>query len=259
MSRSIDISTGVKITKVNGVKHYQLTKESTLYNMARKGVKMVYKNNWNETKVLPKRLQQDMLISWLQCDESIPESDDDLERITRAMEDGWESMKPIWPAMFLNLMRLPNGVPPFAYERNHIIWDYYVWMEQNREKKICECCMSSKGQSYKPYSANVWLENGWSFKRVQDHSILCGDEIMDCLIWDRENWCSECITEPLWIHILDDEECLDEFQYHLKRRRRWSSSSSEDSDIEYKRETNIVGNRMCPSMYNIFKKNKWLK
>lgn len=259
MSRSIDISTGIKVTKVNGVKQYQLTAESTLYNMARKAVKMVYKNNWDETKILPKTLQQDMLISWLQCDESIPEDEEDIYRITRAMDDGWESMKPINSTMFLYLMRLPDAVPPFAYESNHIIWDYFVWIEGVTEKKICEFCMTTKGQPYRPYSANLWLENGWTFKRIQDHSVLCGDEILDCLIWDKENWCNECITQPLWVHILDDDECLDEFQYHLKRRRRWSSSSSEDSDIEYKRETNIVGNRMCLSMFNILKKNKWLQ
>lgn len=257
VANSIDITYGVKTSSRNGVIQYRLGKEATLYNMAKQGVKMVYKNNWAETKVLPTQIQHELLISWLQCDETIPESDEDLERIVKAMEDGWESMKPIGPTMFLYLMRLPDEVPPFAHERNHIIWDYYLWNQGEKESKICGCCLGKKGQFYKPYSANMWLDNGWSFKRIEDHSMIDGGELLENLVWDADNWCSECITEPLWIHILDDDDCLDEYDYHLKRRRRWSSSSSEDSDIDYRRVTNVVGNRMCPNMYSIYKKNKW--
>jgi hypothetical protein len=35
----------------------------------------VYKNNWNETKVLPKTIQRELLLDWLRCDEKISESD----------------------------------------------------------------------------------------------------------------------------------------------------------------------------------------
>lgn len=238
-------------------KHKKIYQPKTLRDIAKTRVRDVYRNHWNETKILPTSLQHELLLAWLRCDESMPESDEDLERITAAMEDGWESMKPIGPKMFLYLMRLPDAVPPFAQERNHIIWNFYEWNDNGNIKKICGCCLCAKGQFYKPYSANMWLDNGWSFKHIQDHSMLDGDQLLENLIWDEDNWCSSCITEPLWEHILDDDDCLDEYDYHLKRRRRWSSSSSEDSDIDYRRVDNVVGNRMCSNMYNIYKKNKW--
>lgn len=255
---SINIAYGVKRTVRNGGTYYRLGKEATLYNMAKHGVKMVYKNNWSETKVLPTQIQHELLVSWLQCDETIPESDEDLEKILKSMESGWEAMKPISHTMFLYLMRLPDQIPPFAHERNHIIWDYYVWMQGDTESKICSCCIAAKGEFYKSYSANMWLEKGWTFKHVEDHTVLGGGDLLERLIWDADNWCSLCIIEPLWTHILDDDDCLGEYNYHLKRRRRYSSSSSDDSDIEYRRETNVVGNRMCPNMYAIYRKNKWI-
>lgn len=257
VASSVDISYGIDTKVKNGVTHYSLGKDSTLYNMAKKGVKTIYKNNWNETRVLPTQIQHELLISWLQCDETIPESDEDIEKMVSSMEHGWEKMKPIGPTMFLYLMRLPNEIPPFANERNHVIWDYYIWKEGNKESKICNCCIGKKGQFYKPYSANMWLEKGWTFTHIEDHSMYDSEELLENLIWDSDNWCSNCITEPLWTHILDDDDCMEEYDYHLKRRRTWSSSSSDDSDINYRRESNVIGNRMSPNMYSIYVKNKW--
>lgn len=234
-------------------RHKKIYQPATLRDLAKKRIQEVYKNHWKETKVLPTSIQHELLLTWLRCDETIPESDEDLKRIVKSMENGWESMKPIGPTMFLSLMRLPDEVPVFANERNHIIWDYYIWTKDGRERKICHCCFGSKGQFYKGYSANLWLENNWTFKRIEDHSIIDGDRLLEDLIWDEDNWCNECITEPLWEHILDDDDCLEDYDYHLKRRRRWSSSSSEDSDIDYRRVTNVVGNRMNATMY------KWCK
>src|SRR5699024_9567280 len=103
--------------------------------------------------------------------------------------DGWQSMKPIGPRMFIYLMRLPDEVPPFAYTRNHVIWDYYIWTKEGKYVRICSDCFGSKGQFYKAYSANLWLESGWSFKRIQDHCIYDGESLMQDLIWDLGNWC----------------------------------------------------------------------
>lgn len=238
-------------------KHKKMYEPKSLYDISKKRVQEVYKNHWDQTKVLPKQIQHELLLAWLRCDETIPESDEDLEKIVKAMEDGWESIKPFTPKMFLYLMRLPDEVPPFAYERNHIIWDYYEWHKGNHVEKLCSPCMSIKSRFYKPYSANLWLDNNWQFKRIQDHDVYAGEELLEKLIWDEHNWCSNCIIEPLWVHILDDDDCLFEYDYHLKRRRWDDSSSDEESDIEYRRVTNVVGNRMCPSMYSIYKENKW--
>lgn len=220
-AKTINITIGVKTKLNNGIKTYQLGNQATLYNMAKQGVKMVYKNHWNETKVLPMQIQHELLLSWLHCEETIPESDEDIKGILREMEEGWESLKPITPTKFLYLMRLPQGIPPFAHEKNHVIWDYYIWTEGMRERKICEFCFAKKGQFFKPYSANMWFERRWLFAHIEDHDIYNGDEILDNLIWDSDNWCNECIYEPLWLHILDDDTCLEEYDYHLKRRRRW--------------------------------------
>jgi hypothetical protein len=53
--------------------------------------------------------------------------------------------------------------------------------------------------------------------------MIDGDRLLEDLIWDEDNWCSLCIVEPLWIHILDDDDCLFDYDYHLKRRRTWSA------------------------------------
>jgi hypothetical protein len=234
---------------VSRFKHKKIYHPQSLYDITKKKVREVYKNNWNETKVLPKTIQRELLLDWLRCDEKISESDDDVERIVARMERGWEALKPFGPTTFVYLMRLPDEVPPFAHERNHIIWDFYLWYEQGREKKICEPCYSGKSRFYRPGSANEWLEKGWVFKRVENHSMIDGDRLLENLIWDEDNWCSLCIVEPLWIHILDDDDCLFDYEYHLKRRRTWSHSSSEDSDIDYCKHTVMQGIRLNPTLY----------
>lgn len=240
-------------------RHKKVYQPKSLRDIAKRRIQEVYKNHWKETKVLPTQLQHELLLAWLRCEETIPESDEDLENITAAMEDGWESMKPIGPTMFLYLMRLPDAVPPFADEdRNHVIWDYYEWHKGNEMQKLCPCCMTIKSKSYKPYSANLWLEKNWQFKRIQDHDVFTGDELMDKLIWNERNWCSNCIIGPLWEHILYDDECLENYDYHLRKRRYLDGSSSEDDDIAYRSVTNVVGHRMCPSMYSFCKQNKML-
>lgn len=231
----------------------------TLYDICKHRVQVVYKNNWDETKILPQSVQHELLLSWLRCEETVPESDEDIEKILENMKDGWEAMKPISPLMFLYLMRLPDEIPPFANYRNHVIWDYYEWHKGGEMEKLCSPCMSSKSQFYKPWSANLWLENDWIFKHVEDHDVYRDYELLEKLIWDESNWCSNCLIEPLWEHILDDDDCLEDYDYHMRKRRRWDTSSSEDEedDISYRRLTNVVGHRMSPTLYSTYKENKW--
>lgn len=241
------------------LRHKKLYQPKSLRDLAKRRIQEVYKNNWEQTKVLPTTLQHELLLAWLRCDETIPESNNELEKILKTMEDGWESMKPITSTMFLYLMRLPDEVPPFAADKNHVIWNYYEWHRGAHMTKLCSSCMGIKSKFYKPYSANLWLDNNWQFKRVEDHSVYDGEELLDKLIWNEDNWCSNCITEPLWEHILDSNDCFLDYNYHLRKKRPWEDSSSdEESDIEYRRVTNVVGNRMCPSMYSLHKKNKLL-
>ena len=231
----------------------------SLYDIAKKRVRVVFKDDWQHTKVLPKRIQRELLLDWMRCDETIPESDEYITKTLEAMENGWEYLKPISTETFLHLMRLPNEVPPFAYERNHVIWDYYEWHQGLHLEKLCNCCMVFESKFFEQYSANFWLENNWQFKRIQDHDVYSGEILLENLIWNRDNWCSRCITEPLWENILDDEDCLYQYNYHLRKKRQYDDSSSEDeSDIDYRRVSNVVGNRMSPSMYSVYKKNKWL-
>lgn len=236
---------------------HKIYQPKSLYDISKKRIQEVYKNHWDQTKELPKHIQHELLLAWLRCDETIPESDEDLEDIVKAMEDGWESMMPITPKMFLYLMRLPDEIPPFANERNHVIWDYYEWQYLNRIDKLCSSCMSIKSQFHEPYSANLWLDCNWQFVRIEDHDIYDGDELLQKLIWNEDNWCSNCIIHPLWEHILDDDDCLVNYDYHLRKRRHWDDwSSDEESDIDYRRITNILGHRMSPTLYSILKANK---
>lgn len=238
-------------------RHKKIYQPNTLRGLCINTIKHVYKNHWHETKVLPKCLQDELLVSWLRCDERVPETDEDLEGVRKLVVNGWRRMpdRPMTSAIFLALMRLPDEIPPFAYPRNHAIFNYFVWNNGFKDRNLCDTCYARISQFYQPYSANLWLEKGWKFAHVTDHRVYEAEELLPALIWLRDNWCENCYIEPLWDKIIDDDDCLYTYDYHVKRRRRWSNSSSDsDSDIETCKIHNMLGRRMCPEMYKTLNK-----
>lgn len=260
---SINIAYGVhsvRSTKTNAITH-ELTHTSTLYNMAKFGVMQVYKNHWEETRVLPELIQTDLLRTWLTCEETIPESDEDIERINEAVPDGWDpngwaEWLPVTIDKYLTLMRLPDEVPPFVAEFNIVYWKYYIWNDGMVKWNICKSCAVSKGLNLF-YAANYWKEKGWSFQRVEDQQQFRGDEVLPWLIWDENSWCQYCIIGPLWVDIQDKE--YSRVGRIIYRKRRYASDSDDDDDISVRTVTDVVGSQMCPNMYKIYRKNKLFK
>ena len=63
------------------LRHKKLYQPKSLRDLAKRRIQEVYKNNWEQTKVLPTTLQHELLLAWLRCDETIPESNNELEKI----------------------------------------------------------------------------------------------------------------------------------------------------------------------------------
>lgn len=229
--------------------------------MAIKAVQNVYKHHWHLVNELPKTLQEELLEAWLQCDESIPVSDDDLEKVESVISRGWKGMRPWCPQVFVYIMMLPNEVPSFAYDDNHLIYEYYLWKKADKsEMNLCTPCYVSIGKEYKQYSANYWLDQGWQFYKVKDHVRVSGEDLLD-VIWSRASWCDKCICESLIDDIVDYDECRYEYNYHRKRRcgRCYESSSDSESDIEYQSLSLVAGRRTNTDMYYMMKKNKFFQ
>lgn len=231
-----------------------------LREIAMKAVQNVYKHNWDLINDIPKTLQQELLESWLKCDESIPVSDEDLDKVEEVVSKGWRGMRPWCPQNFVYIMMLPNEIPSFAFEDNHLIYEYYVWKKSNCEMNLCLTCYIRESQEFRQYSANYWLDKGWQFFKVKNHIRVDGEGLLDVL-WSRVSWCDICTCEPLIDDIIDYDECYYDYHYHRKRRcNRCSSSSDEsESDIEYNTRSLIGGRRIDPDMYYLMKKNKYFQ
>lgn len=229
--------------------------------LAMNAVQRVYKHHWNAVTVLPKSLQEELLEAWLKCEDKVPVSDDDLEKVESVVARGWKGMQPWCPQVFVYIMMLPNEVPSFADEDNHLIYEYYLWKKLDGSvQNLCQACYISIGKQYRQYSANYWLDQGWSFYKIKDHVRVSGEDILD-ILWSRASWCDRCICEPLIDDIIDYEDCRLEYNYHLKRRciRCYDSDSESESDIETYSASLISGNRTDPNMYCLMKENKFFE
>lgn len=238
-----------------------LQNPKSLRSLSMNAVQRVYKHHWHLVNELPKTLQEELLESWLQCNESVPINDSDLEKVEDAISRGWKGMRPWCPQAFVYIMMLPNEIPSFAYEDNHVIFDYYLWKRQNCEMNLCVPCYISVSKENRQYSANYWLDQGWQFYKVKDHIRANGDDLLD-ILWSRSSWCDRCICESLIDDIVDYEDCCTDYSYHRKRRciRCYDSSSSDsESDNECQSRSLMAGRRMDPEMYYMMKNNKYFQ
>lgn len=234
----------------------------SLRQLSKTAVQIAYKHNWNCVKDIPRTLQMELLSEWLQCDETIPVSDEDLDKIEDVVSRGWKGMRPWGPQTFVYLMMLPDDtIPSFADHDNHVIWNYHTWFNGEKKLDLCNFCYMNISKEPKVYSANYWDEKDWTFWHVTDHTQVSGENILNT-IWNRRAWCSVCYTEPLIDDILDYDECLADYSYHAKRRfRGYDSDSDSDSDFEYVQTSmmRMPGRRMDDNMYTLMKKNKWFE
>lgn len=229
----------------------------TLRDSCIKAVKSVYRSNWSAVEVLPRTLQDELLWSWLRCDESQPLSDDELAAYMDILEESDE----VWnrnfsPEEFVRLMRLPVGIcPPFAHNVSHVIYEYIKWVKPESKCYLCYSCYLSIAQPFLQYSKNLWELNGWEFYKMKTHEVVKGDDVLEEVIWNEENWCSRCITFSLIKAIVNYEDCLYEYDFHLKKRRYYDSSADEETDYTVPDvQEHLVGKRLSNRLFKSCKR-----
>ena len=118
---------------------------STLYSLCLDFVNKNFK--WKiDTSILPVTVERDVLLNWFSCTEVLDLSEEELVSVLRACGSSWRELLPVDSKKFMMLMCLPNEVPHFAYERNHIVMDYYIMSTDNytKRKNLClECYIPS--------------------------------------------------------------------------------------------------------------------
>lgn len=221
----------------------------TLRSLALRAVQVTYRHNWRCTEILPQCLQRELLLMWLECEETIPSDDDDLRRIFLRIPSNWCDSRPVCPQTFVDLMSMSDDeIPNFCDEKNHIVFDYYVQCsyDSTRESCLCELCYIRIAKPYLPYSANMWLENGWYFKKIVAHQVIYAEVLLNDVIWKKDNWCTYCVTEPLF-DIKDYWNCEMDTTFHTKRRRCSESNDEEELSLQYTEP--VVGKRINSMMY----------
>lgn len=236
----------------------------SLYNLCIDRSKEVFRFNWQVViDNLPKLISDELLRSWLQCTEAMETSDSDMSEILQFFANNtidWENLS---LDDFLMLMQHPEDeVPEFAFEKNHCLKSYYLMVRlwSNIDKKICETCFIRESKFYKPYSDNLWRDKRITFKKISDHTVVKGEDLLSEYIWDPDNWCELCICNPLF-KIFDESDCKIFFNFHTRKRTHncydSNYSTDDDSDDEdFFVIKNVKGNVMDDTMYNYLKINK---
>lgn len=234
----------------------------SLYELSKLKVRETYRYDWKHVKdSLPKTVYVELLEDWLKCEEELPESDDDYERVINYFSNKSINWRELTDEEFVYVMRHPNEVPEFAYEKNHIHLNYYIYRSVNNpncERRLCEACFSYLSKFYKYYSGNLWQEQGIMFDHVKDHCIVEGDELLEEFVWKAKNWCDNCPTAALF-NIIDEEDCR--FFYNLHTRKRTFNCDSDydtddDSDVEYCFRRPVRGHFIDNTLYQFLKRNK---
>ncbi|WBG67114.1 hypothetical protein [Drosophila suzukii associated ambidensovirus 1] len=221
----------------------------SLRSLALRAVQKTYRHNWEFTQVLPAVLQKELFLMWLHCEETISSDDEDFERVRNRLAPMSLFTRPLSVQTFVDLMSYSNEeIPNFCFEKNHVVFEYFVqsFYGNSRERCLCEFCYVKLGRPFLPYSANLWMEKGWHFKKVLAHQIAYAENILEDVIWKPDYWCEECVKEPLF-DIKDTWECSIDTDFHRKRRRYSSSDDDEPVSLGYTEP--ITGRRMNPIMY----------
>lgn len=248
---------------MSGAKKVKVHQPKSLFELSKLKTRDTYRFNWQVIiNSLPKTIQLELLSDWLKCNEQLPSSDEELDRIleffaTRTIR--WERLS---TEEFLYIMQHPEEVPDFAFEKNHChlkFWTMTRPWDSEWKKRLCEPCFVSESKFYKPYSENLWKERGVIFTETRDHCIIDGDDLLSEFLWDARNWCERCISTPLF-NIFDEDDCRMLFDMHTRKRtfNYYDSeySSDDDSDVEYYYVKKVKGYSVDNVLYQFLKKNK---
>ena len=235
----------------------------SLYELAKLKTRELYRFNWQVIiDDLPRSIQNELLTDWLQCDEQMPSSDEEISHILAFFTHRYINWERLSTEEFLYIMQHPEDVPDFAFEKNHChlkFWTMTRPWDTTWKKRLCEPCFVSESKFYKPWSANMWKERDVMFMKTTDHCIVDGHKLLPDFLWDPRNWCERCISTPLFT-IYDEYDCRLFFDMHTRKRtfNYYDSeySSDDDSDVEYCSVKTVKGNSVDNTLYQFLKKNK---
>ena len=240
-----------------------------LYAIAKLRVRDLYRKNWNLTKDLPKKIRDELLTDWFQCREIFPMSSDDEDEVKETIA----SAHPFHPdrpdalstKCFFALMSHPYEIPDFSDEENHVHFHYVIrrrtvkkdFSDENviQENKMCTRCFYADSQFSKPYSENLWKQNRVLYFENTDHAVVKAENILEDVIWDPNNWCDFCVTEPLFF-MMDKVECRTQYGLHTRKRSStfWDDySTDDDSDTDYTCVKQVKGNSIDNTMFKFLK------
>lgn len=223
-------------------------------------------------KLVPKKVSDELQEEWLRCDEIMkpkktPETKKDaIDDILIEMSLPAERRNPYWQLStekFLWLMGLnvkkPKKLPDFFHGNSfHVLKNYYVQMRGGQKHNLCEFCYVCESKFYKPYSNNLWQDLGVSYTEARTHDVIRnGVTLITEVIWHPDNWCSRCITQPLF-RVLDKEECMWETIFHTRKRTSnvyedgYSTNNDSDAD-DYVEMKFIKGNTVPEPEYKRIK------
>lgn len=211
----------------------------SLYDMCKLKTRETYRSHWDEVACLPQTIQTDLLKDWLYCDEILPLSDDEKTQIMELVElqspYHITRTRPISVECFIALMNHPFEVPYFCDIVCHIHFEYYIQTHMNTRKqsRLCKQCFFTISDYYKPYSANLWKQQGVYYTLYKNHTVIDADNILQEIVWEPNNWCDHCIIEPL-CYVMDYSECrrkyYEESKYYSSIAWESDSSDSDDND-----------------------------
>lgn len=153
---------------------------------------------------------------------------------------------------FLYLMNLPEDVPTFALESNHIWEHYYDEYDCKTDKKtmLCSPCFTRRSKFYTPDSENRWEMQNVVYFEYRDHLIVDGTDLL-AYIWDPKHWCKYCYKGALF-KVYDEDDCRYMSNLHTRKRSIPDSdySTDDDSDIDVFEYKKVKGNSIPPLMYH---------
>ena len=109
-----------QVSKMSSAKKVKVYQPKSLLELSKLKTRETYRFNWQVIiDSLPKILQLELLQEWLQCDEQLPSSDEERDRILQFFTDRYIRWESLSTEEFLYIMQHPEEVPDFAYQTNH--------------------------------------------------------------------------------------------------------------------------------------------
>lgn len=248
----------------------------SLYDACKLIIRENYKYDWNEiTKYLPPIIQKDFLKDWLQTSQNLPFVNACEDKREQEMFQKVINYNPFAPQrhysmpteIFLGLMTFPDDeIPEFAYSENHIQLKYFIQKQGNTipnqkddyKKGVCEYCFYNISNYNAPYSGNVWKENNVRWYEIQDHQVFAAEDLLEDCVWLETNWCSQCLTEPLFI-VVSRHDCQIGYKSHTLCQSFWDDSSNSDVPmnewLNYYTYKQIAPRCVTDNMYTYIKQN----